>query len=331
MEWVGILLAAYLLDRLIGDPRWLPHPVVAMGKCISLLEKGARRLMRSRGWENESHHRQIRLLGLLFPVVIVGGVYLAVLYIVQWVSGWSVWAGRVLEVYLIATTIATKGLAEAAGHIYEALRAKDLDRARSALSMVVGRDTEKLDEQEIVRGGVETVAENIVDAVTSPLFYAALGGAPLAMAYRAVNTLDSMVGYRNEQYLHLGWASARLDDWANWVPARLTIFPMLAALALLKLHPREAWDAYRRDAQRHPSPNSGIPEAIMAGGLQIQLGGINTYQGKISPRATMGRPLEVKKPVHLLQSIRVLYTTSWIYVALLSVCAGIFRLMLEGY
>lgn len=330
MEWAMILLAAYILDRLVGDPRWLPHPVVGMGKSISLLEKGLCRLMRLLRWENETHHRHIRLLGLLFPVVIVVGVYLAVFFIVQFVSGWNVWAGRVLEVFLIATTIATKGLAEAAGHICEALQAKDMERARYALSMVVGRDTEKLDEREIVRGGVETVAENIVDAVTSPLFYAALGGAPLAMAYRAVNTLDSMVGYRNEKYLYLGWASARLDDLANWLPARLTIFPMLAALALLKLHPREAWEAYRQDAHRHPSPNSGIPEAIMAGGLHIQLGGINTYQGHISCRATMGRPLEDRKPVHLLQAIRVLHWTSWIYVTLLSACAVVFRALLEG-
>lgn len=313
----GILLSAYLLDRLIGDPRWLPHPVVWMGKGIASLETGLRFLIQKLQWQNETHPIPLRLLGMLFPLVIVGGVYVLVFFLVQMVYQWHIWAGIALEIILISTTVATKGLAEAGKQIYDALAAKDLEQARFALSMVVGRDTEKLNEAGVVRGGVETVAENIVDAVTSPLFYALIGGAPLAMAYRAINTLDSMVGYRNDPYLHLGWASARLDDLANWLPARLTILPMLLALFCLKLHPRAAWNAYRQDAHRHPSPNSGIPEALMAGGLQIQLGGKNTYQGRVSHRATMGEPIKEKKPVHLLQAIRVLTLTSAVYVGLL--------------
>ncbi|MBA4492806.1 adenosylcobinamide-phosphate synthase CbiB [Paenactinomyces guangxiensis] len=317
MEVAWIIFAAYLLDLLIGDPRWLPHPVVGIGRCISGFEKGLLSLIRRQRWKNESHPVQIRLLGILFPLLIAGSTYLLVFFITQLVYDWNVWAGRLLEIWIISTTIATKGLAEAGKKIYEKLISGNIRQARAALSMVVGRDTEKLDEEEIVRGGVETVAENIVDAAVSPLFYAALGGAPLAMAYRAINTLDSMVGYRNQKYLHLGWASARLDDLANWIPARLAIIPMLGALVLLQLHPRTAFHIYRRDASLHPSPNSGIPEALMAGGLHIQLGGVNTYQGQPSNRATMGEPVEPKKPSHLLQAIRVLHLTSAIYISIL--------------
>jgi adenosylcobinamide-phosphate synthase len=224
----------------------------------------------------------------------------------------------IVEIILISTTIATKGLVDAGKQIYRALQVKDLDQARTALSMVVGRDTKELDSSEVVRGGVETLAENIVDAITSPLFYAAIGGAPLAMAYRAINTLDSMVGYKNETYLHLGWASARLDDLANWLPARLTILPMFIALALCKLDARQGWRTYLQDAHYHPSPNSGIPEAMMAGGLHIELGGINYYQGQISERARMGTPLEKRKPEHLAKAMNVVIWTSIIYISFLS-------------
>ncbi len=165
----------------------------------------------------------IRLLGCLLPAAVLGTVYTVSYFLLAGVESFSWWAARLLEVWLISTTIAVKGLAEAGRGILHALEEGDLPGARRASSMVVGRDTDQLEEPEVVRGAVETVAENIVDAVTSPLFYAALGGAPLALAYRAVNTLDSMVGYKDEQYRDLGWASARLDDLANWVPARLTI------------------------------------------------------------------------------------------------------------
>jgi adenosylcobinamide-phosphate synthase len=312
------ILCAYILDRLIGDPRWIPHPVVGMGKAISQLEQWLNRFVKQNDWRNETHRWPLRILGMLFPLLIAGGVFVISYYLIAWLYAWNEWLGWTVEVILIATTIATKGLAEAGEAIYRALRSGDLRQARYALSMVVGRDTDDLDEPEIVRGGVETIAENIVDAVSSPLFYAFLGGAPLALAYRAVNTLDSMVGYRNERYLHLGWASARLDDIANWLPARLTIVPMLLALAVLRLDYRFAWRVMQRDAHRHPSPNSGIPEAIMAGGLHIQLGGVNKYQGRVSRRAQLGEPLEMRKDEHLLSAIRVLYWTTMFYVGIIT-------------
>jgi adenosylcobinamide-phosphate synthase len=319
MMTAWMLLAAYILDRLIGDPRWLPHPVVGMGKVIAATEKRLRRIMGR--WKERAAltPTRVRLLGIILPVVVAGGAFAVTWLLVILAEAVHPWLGWGLETALVATTIATKGLADAGKAIWSPLVKGNLTEARRVLSMVVGRDTERLDEGEIVRGGVETIAENIVDAVTAPLFFAAIGGAPLAMAYRAVNTLDAMVGYRDERYLYLGWASARLDDVANWLPARLTVWPMLAAMVFLRLDGRHAWQIIRRDAHRHPSPNSGIPEAALAGGLGIRLGGTNWYRGVPSHRGYLGDPKEALHPRHICQSIRVLYWTTGLYVCMLAV------------
>lgn len=302
MTEVWILCAAYLIDRVVGDPRSLPHPVIIMGWWITRLERVIRSLVKS-----ESH---LKLAGVLFPLVIVGGSY-AVVWLLLWgamfihpVLAW------ILGAWLISTTIATKGLADAGMEIARHLVAGDMEAARRSLSMVVGRDTEQLDEPEVCRGAVETVAENIVDAIVSPLIYAAIGGAPLAMAYRAANTLDSMVGYKNEKYRNLGWASARFDDVLNYIPARLTALLLVAASWLQRLDGKQCWAMIRRDAHLHPSPNSGLPEAGVAGALGVQLGGLNYYQGVASNRAKMGdakRPLQASD---IVATIRLMYLVS---------------------
>lgn len=302
MTEVWILCAAYLIDRVVGDPRSLPHPVIIMGWWITRLERVIRSLVKS-----ESH---LKLAGVLFPLVIVGGSY-AVVWLLLWgamfihpVLAW------ILGAWLISTTIATKGLADAGMEIARHLVAGDMKAARRSLSMVVGRDTEQLDEPEVCRGAVETVAENIVDAIVSPLIYAAIGGAPLAMAYRAANTLDSMVGYKNEKYRNLGWASARFDDVLNYIPARLTALLLVAASWLQRLDGKQCWAMIRRDAHLHPSPNSGLPEAGVAGALGVQLGGLNYYQGVASNRAKMGdakRPLQASD---IVATIRLMYLVS---------------------
>jgi adenosylcobinamide-phosphate synthase len=319
MMTAWMLLAAYILDRLIGDPRWLPHPVVGMGKAIAATEKQLRRIMGRWKERGTLTPMRTRLLGVFLPIVVVGGTFSITWLLVKLADAVHPWLGWGVETVLVAITIATKGLADAGRAIWSPLVKGDLTEARRALSMVVGRDTERLDDGEIVRGAVETIAENIVDAVTAPLFFAAIGGAPLAMAYRAVNTLDAMVGYRDERYLYLGWASARLDDLANWLPARLTVCPMLAAMWVLRLDGRRAWQIIKRDAHRHPSPNSGIPEAAMAGGLHIRLGGTNWYRGVPSHRGHLGDPTEAFHPRHICQSIRVLYWTTGLYVCMLAV------------
>ncbi|PWK14818.1 adenosylcobinamide-phosphate synthase CbiB [Tumebacillus permanentifrigoris] len=309
-----VVLLAYLVDLLVGDPRWLPHPVVIIGTFISRLDRLVRRPADSK--------LVARLKGCLFPLLIVGGTYLVTFELLHLVALVSNWLAYALEVWLISTTIATKGLAQAGRGVYEALRAGDMPLARQRLSWIVGRDTDQLDAGEISRGGIETVAENIVDAVTSPLLYALLGGAPLAMAYRAVNTLDSMIGYKNEKYLHLGWASARLDDLANYVPARLTLPFLVVSSFILKYNGRNTWLMARRDASVHPSPNSGIAEAAVAGALNIQLGGHNTYGGVASFRAHMGDRIEATTAGHILQTIRLLYLSTALYlIALLAVKA----------
>lgn len=317
MKTALLLLAAYGLDRILGDPRWLPHPVVGMGKAISAVERALRRLIGFLGRRGLATSWTVRLLGCFLPLTVAGGVYLLATLAVGWVERRTEWGAWLMEVFLLWTTVATKGLADEAKEVDRALAAGDLSAARRRLKRIVGRDTDRLDEPEIVRGAVETVAENIVDAVTSPLFYAAIGGAPLAMAYRAVNTLDSMVGYRNERYRDLGWASARLDDGANWLPARLTVVPMLLAFRILGRDWRRAWRIFRRDGRKHPSPNSGIPESLMAGGLGIRLGGINTYGGVTSRRPHLGDPVFPKRREHIGEALRVLHWTTLLYVALL--------------
>lgn len=310
-----ILLAAYVIDRLIGDPRSLPHPVIGMGKAITAIEKAIRRYA--------SRPRSLRLAGLLLPLIVVGGAWAlttGLLWLLSLVSPWLMWAA---EAWLISTTIASKGLKDAGMAVYIELRKGDLPAARQALGMIVGRDTEHLDSPEIVRGTVETVAENIVDAIISPLFYALIGGAPLAMAYRAVNTLDSMVGYKNEKYRELGWASARLDDVANLIPSRLTALLVALCASFLRLDWRRSMRTVIRDARLHPSPNSGYPESAVAGALGIRLGGENVYHGIRSFRAYMGDPLRIMEPEDIIQTSRVMLLCSSIFVCLCAVAAWI--------
>jgi adenosylcobinamide-phosphate synthase len=302
---VFILCAAYLLDRVIGDPRWLPHPVIGMGKSIKRLE----RMIRS----HVSHPMKLKRAGILLPVIVAGGALMMTWVLLKGLYMIHPWLAAGVEIILIATTIATKGLKDAGMEVYGHLCRVDLPAARSSLGMIVGRDTARLEESEIVRGTVETVAENIVDAIVSPLFYALIGGAPLAIAYRAVNTLDSMVGYKNEKYINLGWASARLDDIANYIPARITASLLVVSSWLMRLDYKRSFRTIRHDARLHPSPNSGFPESGVAGALGIRLGGENMYHGVVSFRAYMGeasRPMEkkdIKSTIGLMQMVSLLF------------------------
>ncbi|MEK4980745.1 adenosylcobinamide-phosphate synthase CbiB [Bacillus sp. FSL K6-6540] len=320
MTVVWVIWAAVALDLLIGDPRWLPHPVIGMGKAIRRVE----------GWirQRTTSAQGLKRAGILLPVIVAGGSFVLAWLLLELCAAIHPWLAWGAEIVLIATTIAIKGLREAGLEVYGHLRSGNIAEARQALSMVVGRDTAHLDEPEIVRGTVETVAENIVDAVIAPLFFALIGGAPLAMAYRAVNTLDSMVGYKNEKYLHVGWASARLDDLANWIPARLTAGLLTVAAAMFSLQWKQAIKMVKRDARKHPSPNSGFPESAVAGALGIRLGGENSYQGVISFRAFMGdpdRPLEaedIRVTNRLLVGVSVLFTMLGTAVLGLAAAAG---------
>ncbi|HEY2495153.1 MAG TPA: adenosylcobinamide-phosphate synthase CbiB [Paenibacillus sp.] len=306
MNAIWILLIAYVIDLWIGDPRWLPHPVILMGKAIKRIEKWIRRYF--------SRPTALKKAGLLLPIVVVGGSFALTWGLLKGLYMIHPWAAWIAESVLIATTIAIKGLKDAGMEVFGHLSRGDLPAARQALSMIVGRDTEHLEESEIVRGTVETIAENIVDAIVSPLFYALIGGAPLAMAYRAVNTLDSMVGYKNDKYMNLGWASARFDDIANYIPARITAILLIFSARVMRLDDKRAYRTVKHDARLHPSPNSGYPESAVAGALGIRMGGENRYQGIVSFRAYMGEATRVMNASDIKATIRLMILTSLAFI-----------------
>lgn len=300
-ETLVMLIAAILLDACIGDPKRPVHPVIRIGQLIHWLEQRlTRKVMQRPG--------QLRRRGIVLAAVTVGAVLLLLWIMLTAAQLIHPWLAYALNVWFISSTIAVKGLRDAAYQVFTPLKEGNMEEARKYVGYIVGRDTTQLDEQEISRATVETVSENTVDAFVSPIFFALLGAAPLAMAYRAVNTLDSMVGYKNEHYLHFGWFSARLDDVMNWIPARITGGLMvLSAWTIKGLSAKKAFSSIRHFASGHPSPNSGIPEAAAAGAMGIQLGGRNYYQGQVSERALMGWPEVKLSKQHIHSSVSLLY------------------------
>lgn len=298
------IVIALFLDRLIGDPRSWPHPVKWFGALIALLD---------RKW-NGGTHRFEKGLAMLVVVLFVTGVCL---------FGALALAARIhpfalicLEAVMIWASIAPRSLKEAGMDVYRPLAAGDMKEARHKLSWIVGRDTEKLDEGEITRGAVETVAENTSDGVIAPLFWAMIGGGGAALLYRAVNTCDSMVGYKNERYERFGTASARFDDIVNFIPARITGLLLIAAAQKPAAVKRYAWNIMRRDAKKHPSPNSGWCEAAVAGLLEIELGGLNTYKGVVSDRARMGEALQPRSAEHIIEAAKLMERATYLFVLL---------------
>ncbi|OIK14151.1 cobalamin biosynthesis protein CobD [Bacillus sp. MUM 116] len=296
---------AIMIDLLIGDPPNWPHPVRWIGSLISYLEKR---------W---NHGQAKKAQGVLMLISVLLIVLIPVLIIIFIGYLLHPFVGIFLEAIIISTTIAQKSLKEAALEVYQPLRAGTLDDARKKLSYIVGRDTDFLGEGEIARGTIETIAENTSDGVTAPLFWALIGGAPLAIVYRATNTCDSMVGYKNDRYIQFGWASAKWDDVMNWIPSRLTGFIMLLGNRPEKIRYRDAWKILFRDAKKHPSPNSGWGEAAAAAILGIQLGGINYYKGMKSDRAKMGDPLSPIKAEHIPKTNTILGKTVFLFLLFL--------------
>lgn len=299
-----ILISAVILDLLIGDPRWFPHPVIYVGRLITVLEKGLRGLIR-----NE------RLGGMLILIITVGITLGGAVALVKGAYAVSPYLGFAVAVLFSWSCIAARSLHLESRFVADALVRGDLAAARKYLSYIVGRDTTALDEPEIWRATVETVAENTSDGVIAPLFCLILGGPVLALAYKAVNTLDSMVGYRNEHYLLFGRTSARCDDLVNFIPARLTGLLMVAAAPLTGLSGRSAWRIMRRDGRNHSSPNSGIPEAAAAGALGVRLGGTNLYSGISMVKPTIGDPLQPLSFSAWRGSVRLMYGAEMLLLA----------------
>ncbi len=282
------LLLAFVLDLGIGDPQWLPHPVRIIGKAINHTEIFLRKYCKTPAAEKSA--------GIILTGFIVSMALIATL-VIQYLIFFSAYRLQYYMVaffiYLISSTIAVRELIGSAWAVIKAVKENSLDSARSRLGLIVGRDTKELSEHKILTATIETLAENLSDGIIAPLFYLALGGLPAAMAYKAVNTLDSMVGYKNERYINFGWASAKLDDIANYIPARISGWLIVVSILLLDLF-KNIRNAYHsaaimfRDGRNHLSPNSGVPEAAMAGALGVRLGGPSTYGGVLVEKLYIG-------------------------------------------
>lgn len=303
MRMIVIVILAFLLDLILGDPVWLYHPVRIIGLLISGLEK----ILRKAAGESEK--------GLLFAGsllwILVSSISIGAS------KGLLLLAGTVhpvlasaLEVFWCYQLLAAASLKKESMKVYERLKEGDLAGGRQAVSMIVGRDTMDLTEDGVVRAAVETVAENTSDGVTAPMLYMLIGGAPLAFLYKAVNTMDSMLGYKNDRYLYFGRAAAKMDDVFNFLPARISALLMTAAAFLCGMNAKLAWKIYRRDRYRHASPNSAQTEAVCAGAMGVQLSGDAYYFGKLYEKPFIGDPVRPVCPEDIPLACRLMYGTA---------------------
>lgn len=308
-EWSLLaILAGFLLDLLIGDPHWLYHPVRLVGKLITLLERLLRRCFPG----TERGERAAGLcLAILVPAI-TGAAALALLYIGGRISPWLAFA---LEVIMSYQLFAVRALRDESMKVYRELRREDLPGARRAVSMIVGRDTERLDEQGVTKAAVETVAENTSDGIIAPMFYMAIGGPVLGWLYKSINTMDSMVGYKNETYLNFGRYAAKLDDVVNFIPARISAVMMILSCFPCRFDAKGAARIFRRDRLNHASPNSAQTEAVMAGALRVQLAGDAWYFGKLYKKDTIGDPLRPVEPEDIPRANRLLYVSAALSLA----------------
>ena len=302
--------AGLLLDLLFGDPVWLYHPVRPIGNWISWGERQLRKvcgshLMAAGGvlWVMTA------LMAFLIPFALLA------------LAGWLHPALRfLLETFWCFQILAARSLSSESRKVYEKLKESDLPGARRAVSMIVGRDTEKLTEEGVTKAAVETVAENTSDGVTAPLIYMMIGGAPLGFLYKAVNTMDSMLGYKNDRYLYFGRIPAKMDDIFNYIPARITGLLMTAAAFLTGLDGKNAWKIYRRDRRKHASPNAAQTESVCAGALGVQLAGDAVYFGKVYKKEFIGDALRRIEPEDILRTRRLMYAAEFLTFLL---CGGL--------
>ncbi len=287
------LILAFFVDLLIGDPLWLPHPVRIMGRGISRAERFLR--VRSTSPSGERWAGVLLVLLIIVPAFLITFSILIIIWTLPGTAGTVV--GMAIAIYLTATTMAIHGLITSAQAVIRPVKEGEIEKARNKLSMIVGRDTDSLSREDILKASMESLAENLSDGFIAPLFYLLIGGLPLAMVYKAVNTLDSMVGYNNDTYRHFGWAAARLDDIANYLPARITgVLIVLATFPVMLFRDtvqaltatRRSFATMLRDGNKHLSPNSGIPEAAMAGALGIRMGGPSAYGGVMVEKPYIG-------------------------------------------
>ena len=309
MMTVWAVLGGFVLDALFGDPAWLPHPVVYMGKAISKLEKFLRpRLPKTPQGE--------LLGGAIVAFCLPVGTFLLTGLVCWGAARLHPLLGLAVQMFWCGQALAARGLVQESTNVYKELKKPDLPGARKAVSRIVGRDTAKLTAEGVTKAAVETVAENASDGVIAPLLYMLIGGAPLALTYKAINTMDSMLGYKNEKYLYFGRVPAKLDDVANYIPSRLAGLLWVAAAALTGNSARGAWKIWRRDRRRHASPNSAQTESACAGALGVQLAGPAYYFGQYYPKLTIGDALRPIEPEDILRANRMMVAESILALAI---------------
>ena len=317
MKWsLFALLIGFGIDLLVGDPHGIPHPVVGIGKLISFLEKGLRRMF------PKTDGGEIAAGGVLWVLVVVICTALpaGILFLCHRISPWL---RLVTESIMCWQILATKSLKDESMKVYMALESGDLEESRHAVSMIVGRDTARLDDAGVTRAAVETVAENTSDGVVAPMLFLALGGAPLGFLYKAVNTMDSMLGYVEPPYKNIGLIPAKMDDAANFLPSRLSALLMLAAGFLLGLDGKNGWRIFRRDRFNHASPNSAQTESVCAGLLGVRLAGDAWYHGVLHKKKYIGDASREITHRDILLACRLLYLTAFATLLLCTLVKGI--------
>lgn len=311
------LAAGFILDLIFGDPRWLYHPVCLIGTLIAKLEKKIRVVFP----KTKAGELAGGVVEVLLVCILSGGVPLLILYAFYSVSPW---AGFALETFWCYQLFATKCLKEESMKVLQALETGDILQARKAVSMIVGRDTDSLDQKGVTKAAVETVAENSSDGVIAPMLYMAIGGAPLMFLYKGINTMDSMLGYKNDRYLYFGRCAAKLDDVANYIPARVSGVLMAVATVFTGLDTKNSFKIYFRDKRKHASPNSAQTEAAMAGALDVQLAGNACYFGKLYEKPCIGDDIRPIEPADIKRANRLLYSTAILGLLL---CLGLLSLL----
>ena len=314
------MFLGFVLDLLFGDPHWLPHPIRLIGNLIASLEKLNKK---------ELSDTKKFLRGFAMVVVVIAWTTGVTAVILEGAYGLHPAIGCAMEAIMTYQILATKCLKVESMKVYEQLQKQDLPAARKAVSMIVGRDTEQLDETGVAKAAIETVAENASDGVIAPMLYTALGGPVLGFLYKAVNTMDSMVGYKNDRYLHFGRAAAKLDDVVNFFPARISALLMIGAAFLSgkSYNGRQAWRIWRRDSRKHASPNSAQTESVCAGALGIQLAGDASYFGKVVKKPYIGDPKRQVEYEDIRRANRLMNRTAWICELL---CLGILTWVAAG-
>lgn len=316
------IMAAYVIDLIVGDPYWFPHPVRFIGWLIKTTEKILRILVNSLS-KRRTHNiaRLERIAGTILAVFTISVTFLIVFLVLEAAKSFSTVLFHVLNTFIIYTSFATRCLANEAYKVYETLIKKDIVKARQRVGMLVGRETDRLDLKDITRAVVETTAENTVDGILSPVIYAVLGsfwgiGAPLVYAFKTVSTLDSMVGYMNDKYINFGRTSAKIDDAANYIPARLSGLLIPAAAFVCGKGFVRSFRIMLRDRRNHKSPNCAYPEAAFAGALGIRLGGNNVYFGQVVEKPVIGDAVKELEANDIKEAVKLMYVASFLTLLL---------------